>query len=192
MPLSTNYQKLKALTLNYNSLTTEHISKINDIVKSVIDKKTDEYWKNYTNYKISDQTAITLLLDDDVIVAFSSIVNKKFYGENVYRIFNRFLINQDYREIGGSNTYFGEHRFFDMIHQQYLYIQQLNPKFVFMSRQRKNTRWLNWYFNKFNNTYGTDFIVSKNQYRICEGSEYDCCQTLIYPKEMKIPFRKNV
>ena len=192
MPLKTNCKKLKSLTLNSNKLTDTHLNKINQIIKSVIDIKKDEYWKNYTNYKISDQTAITLLLDDDVIVAFSSIVNKKFYGENVYRIFNRFLINQDYREIGGSKTYFGEHRFFDMIHQQYLYIQQLNPKFVFMSRQRKNTRWLNWYFNKFNNTYGTDFIVSKNQYRICEGSEYDCCQTLIYPKEMKIPFRKNV
>ena len=192
MPLSTNYQKLKALTLNYNSLTTEHISKINDIVKSVIDKKTDEYWKNYTNYKISDQTAITLLLDNDVVVAFSSIVNKKFYGDDVYRIFNRFLINQDYRETGGSKTYFGEHRFFEMINQQYLYVQQLNPKFVFMSRQRKNTRWLNWYFDKFNKTYGTDFIVSKNQYRICDGSDYDCCQTLIYPKEMKIPFKKTV
>ena len=192
MPLKTNCKKLKSLTLNSNKLTDTHLNKINQIIKSVIDIKKDEYWKNYTNYKISDQTAITLLLDDDVIVAFSSIVNKKFYGENVYRIFNRFLINQDYREIGGSKTYFGEHRFFDMIHQQYLYIQQLNPKFVFMSRQRKNTRWLNWYFNKFNNTYGTDFIVSKNQYRICERSEYDCCQTLIYPKEMKIPFRKNV
>ena len=192
MPLSTNYQKLKALTLNYNSLTTEHISKINDIVKSVIDKKTDEYWKNYTNYKISDQKAITLLLDNDVVVAFSSIVNKKFYGDDVYRIFNRFLINQDYRETGGSKTYFGEHRFFEMINQQYLYVQQLNPKFVFMSRQRKNTRWLNWYFDKFNKTYGTDFIVSKNQYRICDGSDYDCCQTLIYPKEMKIPFKKTV
>ena len=92
MPLKTNYKKLKSLTLNYNSLTTEHISKINDIVKSVIDKKTDEYWKNYTNYKINDQTAITLLLDNDVVVAFSSIVNKKFYGDDVYRIFNRFLI----------------------------------------------------------------------------------------------------
>ena len=192
MPLSTNYQKLKALTLNYNSLTTEHISKINDIVKSVIDKKTDEYWKNYTNYKISDQTAITLLLDNDVVVAFSSIVNKKFYGDDVYRIFNRFLINQDYRETGGSKTYFGEHRFFEMINQQYLYVQQLNPKFVFMSRQRKNTRWLNWYFDKFNKTYGTDFIVSKNQYRICDGSKYDCCQTLIYPKEMDIPFEKII
>ena len=192
MPLKTNYKKLKSLTLNYNSLTTEHISKINDIVKSVIDKKTDEYWKNYTNYKINDQTAITLLLDNDVVVAFSSIVNKKFYGDDVYRIFNRFLINQDYRETGGSKTYFGEHRFFEMINQQYLYVQQLNPKFVFMSRQRKNTRWLNWYFDKFNKTYGTDFIVSKNQYRICNGSDYDCCQTLIYPKEMKIPFKKTV
>ena len=192
MPLKTNYKKLKSLTLNYNSLTTEHISKINDIVKSVIDKKTDEYWKNYTNYKINDQTAITLLLDNDVVVAFSSIVNKKFYGDDVYRIFNRFLINQDYRETGGSKTYFGEHRFFEMINQQYLYVQQLNPKFVFMSRQRKNTRWLNWYFDKFNKTYGTDFIVSKNQYRICDGSDYDCCQTLIYPKEMKIPFKKTV
>tara|TARA_B100000123_G_scaffold5832_1_gene4317 strand:- start:207 stop:785 length:579 start_codon:yes stop_codon:yes gene_type:complete len=192
MPLKTNYKKLKSLTLNINNLTSNHISKINDVINSVVSKKTDEYWENYKNFNIKDNIALTLLLDDDVIVAFSSIVNKKFYDENVYRIFNRFLINQDYRESGGSRTYFGEHRFFEMIHQQYLYVQQLNPKFVFMSRQRKNTRWLNWYFDKFNKTYGADFIVSKNQYRICDGSEYDCCQTLIYPKEMNIPFKKIV
>ena len=190
MPLKTNYQKLKSLTLNSNKLTDIHLEKINEIIKSVVNSKKDEYWKNYIDYKIGDQTAITLLLDNNDIVAFSSIVNKKFYGENVYRIFNRFLINQDYRESGGSKTYFGEHRFFEMINQQYLYVQQLNPKFVFMSRQRKNTRWLNYYFDKFNKTYGADFVVSKNQYRICDGSDYDCCQTLIYPKEMKIPFEK--
>ena len=190
MPLKTNYKKLKSLTLNINNLTSNHISKINDVINSVVSKKTDEYWENYKNFNIKDNIALTLLLDDDVIVAFSSIVNKKFYDENVYRIFNRFLINQDYREIGGSKTFFGQHRFFEMIHQQYLYVQQLNPKFVFMSRQRKNTRWMNWYFDKFNKTYGTDFIISKNQYRICDGSKYDCCQTLIYPKEMDIPFEK--
>ena len=192
MPLKTNYKKLKSLTLNINNLTSNHISKINDVINSVVSKKTDEYWENYKNFDIKDNIALTLLLDDDVIVAFSSIVNKKFYDENVYRIFNRFLINQDYREIGGSKTFFGQHRFFEMIHQQYLYVQQLNPKFVFMSRQRKNTRWLNWYFDKFNKTYGTDFIVSKNQYRICDGSKYDCCQTLIYPEEMDIPFKKII
>jgi len=192
MPLITNYKKFKTLTLNSKKLSDTYLTKIKQIIKSIVDDKKDEYWKNYTNYKISDQTAITLLLDNDVVVAFSSIVNKKFYGDDVYRIFNRFLINQDYRESGGSRTYFGEHRFFEMIHQQYLYVQQLNPKFVFMSRQRKNTRWMNWYFDKFNKTYGTDFIVSKNQYRICDGSKYDCCQTLIYPKEMDIPFEKII
>ena len=192
MPLSTNYQKLRSLTLNPNKLTSNHISKISDVINSVVSKKTDEYWKNYQNFNIKDNIAITLVLDEDNLVAFSSIVNKKFYGDNVYRILNRWLLNDNYRETGGSKTYFGEHRFFEMIHQQYLYVQQLNPKFVFMSRQRKNTRWMNWYFDKFNKTYGTDFIVSKNQYRICDGSEYDCCQTLIYPKEMNIPFKKIV
>tara|TARA_Y100001954_G_C15707823_1_gene551336 strand:+ start:542 stop:1120 length:579 start_codon:yes stop_codon:yes gene_type:complete len=192
MPLTTSYKKLKSLTLDSKKLTDTHLNKINQIIKSVIDNKKDEYWENYKNYKISDQTAITLLLDDDIVIAFSSIINKRFYGDNVYRIFNRFLIDQSYRETGGSKTYFGEHRFFEMIHQQYLYVQQLNPKFIFMSRQRKNTRWLNWYFSKFNDIYGTDFVVSKNQYRICDGSDYDCCQTLIYPKEMDIPFEKII
>ena len=192
MPLTTNYKKFRTLTLNSKKLSDTHLKKIKQIIKSIVDDKKDEYWKNYIDYKIDDQIALTLLLDDNVVVAFSSIVNKRFYGDNVYRIFNRFLINQDYREIGGSKTFFGEHRFFEMIHQQYLYAQQLNPKFVFMSRQRKNTRWLNWYFDKFNKAYGSDFVVSKNQYRICDGADYDCCQTLIYPKEMKIPFRKKV
>ena len=95
MPLTTNYQKLKTLTLNSKKISDTQFKKIKQIIKSVIDDKKDEYWTNYIDYNISDQTAITLLLDDDVIVAFSSIVNKKFYGDNVYRRFNRFLINQD-------------------------------------------------------------------------------------------------
>ena len=192
MPLSTNSQKLKSLTLNPEKLTSSQIEKINHSIKSVVDKKTDEYWKNYQNFDIKKQTAISLVLDESNLVAFSSILNKPFYGKGVFRMMNRWLINEDYREEGASKTYGGNHRFFEMIHQQYLYINQLKPKFVFISRQRKNTKWLNWYFDRFNKTYGTDFIVSKNQYRICDGSDYDCCQTLIYPKEMKIPFEKLV
>mgnify|MGYP003136230031 CR=1 FL=1 len=105
MPLTTNYQKLKSLTLNSKKLSDTHLTKIKQIIESVVDDKKDEYWKNYIDYKIKDQTALTLLLDDDVIVAFSSIVNKKFYGDNVYRIFNRFLISDDIREDGGSKIH---------------------------------------------------------------------------------------
>ena len=103
---------------------------------------------------------------------------------------DRFLVDDDIREEGGSKSYKGEHRFFDMIHQQIEFVKTLEPKFYFMSRQRKNTRWLKWYFDKFNKQYDANLVVSDEQYRVCNGSNYDCCQTLIYPKEMKIPFEK--
>ena len=84
MPLTTNYKKFRTLTLNSKKLSDTHLTKIKQIIKSIVDDKKDEYWKNYIDYKIDDQTALTLLLDDNIVVAFSSIVNKRFYGDNVY------------------------------------------------------------------------------------------------------------
>ena len=49
---------------------------------------------------------------------------------------------------------------------------------------------MKWYIDRFNKQYGSSLVVSDEQYRVCNGSNYDCCQTLIYPKEMKIPFEK--
>lgn len=46
MPLTTNYQKLKSLTLNSKKLSDTHLTKIKQIIESVIDDKKDEYWKN--------------------------------------------------------------------------------------------------------------------------------------------------
>ena len=40
------------------------------------------------------------------------------------------------------------------------------------------------------NNMKSNLSASDEQYRVCNGSNYDCCQTLIYPKEMKIPFEK--
>ena len=50
MLLSTNSQKLKSLTLNPEKLTLSQTEKINYSIKSVVDKKTDEYWKNYQKH----------------------------------------------------------------------------------------------------------------------------------------------
>ena len=85
--------------------------------------------------------------------------------------------------------YKGDHRFLEMIDQQVKYVKTLNPKFYFLSRQRKNTRWLRWYFDKYNKQYNENMMVSDNQYWICKGDEYGCCQTLIYPKDKIVPFK---
>ncbi len=182
--------KLKHYTLKPYQLESKHISQIHNIIEKVVSKKKDEYWKNYTDYSIYDQSIITIGVIDDEVKTFSSIYTREYYGDNVYRLLNRWLVSEDIREEGGSKSYKGEHRFFDMIHQQIEFVKTLNPKFYFMSRQRKNTRWLKWYIDRFNKQYGSSLVVSDEQYRVCNGSDYDCCQTLIYPKEMKIPFEK--
>tara|TARA_B100000902_G_scaffold25013_1_gene30110 strand:- start:59 stop:616 length:558 start_codon:yes stop_codon:yes gene_type:complete len=182
--------KLKHYTLKPYQLESKHISQIHNIIENVVSKKKDEYWKNYTDYSIYDQNIITIGVINDEVKTFSSIYTREYYGDNVYRLLNRWLISDDIREKGGSKSYKGEHRFFDMIHQQIEFVKTLEPKFYFVSRQRKNTRWLKWYFDKFNKQYDANLVVSDEQYRVCNGSNYDCCQTLIYPKEMKIPFEK--
>ena len=180
---------MKHYTLKPFQIESKHISQIHNIIEKVVSEKRDEYWKNYTDYSIYDQTMITIGTDNDEVKAFSSIYTRDFYGDDVYRLFNRFLISDDTREDGGSKMYKGDHRFLEMIDQQVKYAKTLKPKFYFISRQRKNTRWLRWYFNKYNEQYKENMMVSDKQYWICKGDEYGCCQTLIYPKDKIVPFK---
>ena len=180
---------MKHYTLKPFQLESKHISQIHNIIEKVVSEKKDEYWKNYTDYSVYDQTMITISTINDEVKAFSSIYTRDFYGDDVYRLFNRILVSDDIREDGGSKMYKGDHRFFEMIDQQVKYVKTLNPKFYFVSRQRKNTRWLRWYFNKYNKQYNENMMVSDKQYWICKGDEYGCCQTLIYPKDKIVPFK---
>ena len=132
--------KLKHYTLKPFQLESKHLSQIHNIIEKVVSERKDEYWKNYTDYSVYDQTMITIGVNNDKVKAFSSIYTRDFYGKNVYRLFNRFLISDDARENGGSKMYKGDHRFLEMIDQQVKYVKTLNPKFYFLSRQRKNTR----------------------------------------------------
>ena len=50
------------------------------------------------------ETMITIGVNNDEVKAFSSIYTRDFYGENVYRLLNRFLISDDAREDGGPKN----------------------------------------------------------------------------------------
>ena len=182
--------KLKHYTLKPYQLESKHLSQIHNIIEKVVGEKKDEYWDNYTDYSVFDQTMITIGIIDDEVKTFSSIYTREFYGEYVYRLLNRWLMSDDIREEGGSKSFKGEHRFFDMIHQQIEFVKTLKPKFYFMSRQRKNTRWLKYYFDTFNKEYNRNLVVNDNQYWVCNGDKEGCVQTIIYPKDMKVSLKQ--
>ena len=107
---------LKHYTLKPFQLENKHIEDIGNMIDDIVNSKKDEYWKNYINYSFESQTAITIGLIDNRVKTFSSIFNREYYGDNVYRLLNRLLISDDIREVGGSKTNKGNHRFFDMIY----------------------------------------------------------------------------
>ena len=87
--------KLKHYTLKPYQLESKHLSQIHNIIEKVVSEKKDEYWDNYTDYSVFDQTMITIGVIDDKVKCFSSIYTREFYGEYVYRLFNRFLVDDE-------------------------------------------------------------------------------------------------
>jgi len=83
---------LKHYTLRPTELDSKHITQIHKIIKQVITNKRDEYWKNYEDYSVYGQTAITIGLIEGEVKTFSSIYTREFYGDGVYRLFNRCFI----------------------------------------------------------------------------------------------------
>tara|TARA_Y100000996_G_scaffold349878_1_gene288740 strand:+ start:184 stop:744 length:561 start_codon:yes stop_codon:yes gene_type:complete len=182
---------LNNYTFTPTELPKKYRIQIDSIIKDIVDSKTDPYWKNYTDkeFNIDEQTAISVSCDKDDVKVISTIYHREFFGEGVYRLWNRFLYSKDFRETGGSKKRDGVHINHPVLNQQIDFIEKLNPKFYFISRQRTNTRWLKYYFDNFNKDYDRNLIVSDQQYWVCEGKKDNCLQTIIYPKDMKVPLK---
>mgnify|MGYP001173517786 CR=1 FL=1 len=183
---------LKFSTYKPDELPIAYKSQIHDIIGMVVRDKKDKYWKNYQDFSIQDQTAISVGCDNGKVQIIATIYHRPFFGKDVYRLWNRFLYSPDFRETGGTKTRDGEHINHPLLKQQIDYVKTLNPKFYFVSRQRKNTRWLKYYFDKYNKEYNDTLVVSDVQYWVCNSTAENCCQTIIFPKEMQIPLRKGV
>ena len=180
---------LESYIFKPSELPQQYRIQINDIIKDVVESKTDQYWKNYTKFNLDEQTAISINCDGDDVKVISSIYHRNFYGKDVYRLMNRSLYSKDYRETGGSKMRNGEHTAHPMIAQQINFVEDLKPKFYFIRRQRTNTRLLKYYFDTFNKEYNRNLVVSDQQYWVCDGSKEGCLQTIIYPKDMEVPLK---
>ena len=164
-------------------------SQIDNIIRNVVENKTDKYWENYKRFNLDEQTAISVSCDGDEVKVISSIYHREFFGKDVYRLWNRFLYSKNFRETGGSKKRKGIHINHSMLNQQIDFVEKLNPKFYFISRQRTNTRWLKYYFNNFNKDYNKNLVVSDQQYWVCGGCKENCLQTIIYPRHLKITLK---
>lgn len=187
--------KLNYCTYRIDNFPKKYLKQLQNITEKIVNEKKDEYWENYTenSFVLKNQTAISIATFNDEIKIFSTIYNDDFYGKNVYRLFNRIYKLNDIRDLGSQKKYYNEHITHPILHQQEQFVKLLNPKFYFISRQRKQTRWLNYYINNYNVQYQSNFVVSNQQYKVTKSKDnYRSFQLLIYPENMIIPFEKQL
>lgn len=185
--------KLTYHTYKISDLPDKYLNQINSIKKNIIQEKKDLTWKNYTDegFDLKKQVAITLAIVEDKIKIFATIYTNSFYGANVYRIFNRIYKTNDIRDLGARKKYNDSHITHPILFEQEKYVRNLNSKFYFISRQRNQTKWLNYYINNYNTEYKSNLIVTDEHYKICTQNQNNrCCQLLIYPSNLEIPFLK--
>ena len=108
------------------------------ILNNIVDKKTDYLWKNYVDFKFEEQAALTVGLENDKVKVISSIINKDIWPKGVYRLMNRYFVDEDYRDIN-TRTHKGKgynigHIILD---DQMKYLKDnLDYNFFFVSRQK--------------------------------------------------------
>lgn len=183
--------------MNYTTTTYEPTNIPNDIKQDIInlidysiELGQDDYRENYKYYNFNSQKFITVQYNTDGdLCLFSSVYNREFYGSNTYRILNR-LMRHPNRRLNGAKTNNGSQPSHEMLEQQIKAVEDLDADFYFISRQKNNYRWLNFYIEEFNRIYNRKMIVSDKKYWIC--SNYDspegCAQFLIYPETKNNPF----
>jgi hypothetical protein len=169
----------------------KYIEEYKNVLNHIIDKKTDYLWKNWLDFNINEQLALTVGIEDNKIKVISSIINKKIWPNGVYRLLNRYYVLEDYRDIGGTKTHKaeGHHIGHILLDDQIKFLKNnLDYNFYFVSRQ-KNNKFFSYWVDKFNKDFNYNLVLSDSRYWICDGKKFDCCQVLIYDKSYKIPFK---
>lgn len=183
--------KMKYITHTYRQgeIPRDVIKDIDNLLISVVDSKKDKYWENYAEFNFLNEVAVSTQYNENGrLELFSSIHNRPFYPNGTYRLFTRFLRNLDGR-LGGAKTNNGGQPSYDMLNQQIEIVKELNASFYFMSRQRVQMRWINFYLDGFNQQYKHNLIVSEKQYRVTDSKDPEkYSQTIIYPNDQIIPF----
>lgn len=176
-------------TYRKGEIPKDVIKDIDNLLISVVDSKKDKYWENYAEFDFLNEVAVSTQYNENGrLELFSTVHTRPFYPNTTYRLFTRFLRNLDGR-LGGAKTNDGEQPSYEMLNQQIEIVKELNASFYFMSRQRVQMRWINFYLDGFNQQYKHNLVVSEKQYRVTDSKDPEkYSQTIIYPKDKIIPF----
>ena len=116
------------------------------ILEEIVDLTTnidDRLSQNYgDNLDFVDSLAVTVVKDDETLVAFSTILHREIFGNSV-RILNRHFKNPKYRRMNWGHQRRIREYTYEMIQQQMLYAKEGGFDVAFISRELKDNNLVN-------------------------------------------------
>tara|TARA_Y100001963_G_C6765833_1_gene442152 strand:- start:190 stop:780 length:591 start_codon:yes stop_codon:yes gene_type:complete len=110
-------------------------------------KTTDRLSHNYgKNLDLNDSVAITTVRNGNDLIAFSTILHRKMFGNSV-RILNRYFRHPEFRRMNWGHQRRIKEYTYQMILQQVLYAKDQNYDVAFISRELKDNN-----IDNFNST----------------------------------------
>ena len=142
-------------------------------------KSNDKLSKNYIPKKIKFDSLneITLIVYEDEIIAFASVLDRDIWPKNISRIFNRLLRNKKFE---WENPTFGI--ISKLIHDyQIEYCKKIGKDFVFISIEGNKRLYLKRWIEQANE-YSPEWTLCNEKKWVCKGSPESCLQHIIYKK----------
>jgi len=139
----------------------------------------DKLSKNYTSEKIKFDSLndITLIVYNDEIIAFASVLYKNIWPKNICRIFNRILRNKEFDWV---NPTFGIISKLTHDHQV-KYCKSIGKDYVFLSIEGKKRKYLQ-RWTKQADEYSPRWTLCNDKKWVCKGIPESCLQHITYKK----------
>ena len=150
-----------------------------ELLLSDFSKSNDKLSKNYTPEKIDIDNLddITLIVYEDNIVSFSSVLSRPIWSKNISRIFNRMFRN---KQFNWSNPTFGIISKLTHDHQ-IEYCKSVGKDFVFLSIEGRKRNYLKKWTEQANE-YSPGWTLCDDKKWVCKGPEQTCLQHITYKK----------
>ena len=136
-------------------------------------KSNDKLAANYKDINFDNFLNYSIIVFENKIVAFSSILNRNYWPSNVARIFNRFWRNKNY---SWSNPTFGilSQLMYD---HQVEYCKEHGFDFVFLSTEKTPRHLIRW--SQQANQYDYGWLMCDEKKRVSK-KEHEGLQHIIY------------
>lgn len=158
----------------YNKNTFVKYKPVLDQFLSEFSNSNDKLAKNY-RIDYDDLDEITLIMKNNELIAFSSVLRRDIWPENSRRIFNRLVRNKN---LLWNDKTFGT--LSKIVHdEQIKYCQKNGVDFVFLSIQGKKKNWLKRWVEQAN-IYSPEWKQLPGMVRVCNGKPESCIQHIAY------------